>query len=705
VSPIVTTTYTLTVTGANNQTDTCSTTITVTSAPLAPTCVQFEPTSNSIAAGETTNLNWMTQNAVSVSISGLTGPFTLNGTRPVSPTVSTTYTLTAIGADGQTVSCVTTITVRPVSNAPLCTGFVATPTTVTTGSSTVLTWSSMNAVSAFIDNGVGSVATSGPAARVTVTPLQNTTYTLTVFGIRNDVSSACTATVTVSNTPQVITCQNNVNFTANPSSIRRGGDTTLSWSTNGIESLRFDNGITSTALSGSTTVSPANSTTYNLIATTGRTTISCPVTVSVSTGGGGGGSSGPRCELTVSKNKIKSGEKVTLSWDSSRATDLVIVDQTTKKDIVSTEGLSNSDKEDLFEGDKIVTPTKDTTYLMTVSRGSRERTCRVTVDVTDGVTVDQVRDQQPLISGISLDQVPYTGFEAGPILTVLFYLLLMAWALYVAYLLVIKRDQLGGLALATNQKTEVSTRFVSETISPQMLNASVATKDETISFLPDNLPVAVVGYENLKDTTEEVVEENDHSLSESEMVQIENYAHSKQILLSSDAINYFVSNTSSDIERINVLDKVIKAAKEKYPAEDGWVVLNENRMKEVCLSCQSNSEKKEEVVNFIPTVIPSGAGSLAEAIVTGNIVSAYEMIGNRPMFALADAAADLDNVYRIRRGGEGKVSELLMKETANLSDEKILQLIQALTGAIDGTYTDEAAAVKMSIMKAVKVIN
>ena len=71
---------------------------------------------------------------------------------------------------------------------------------------------------------------------------------------------------------------------------------------------------------------------------------------------------------------------------------------------------------------------------------------------------------------------------------------------------------------------------------------------------------------------------------------------------------------------------------------------------------------------------------------------------------LADAAADLDAVYRLRRGGKGSVSELLMKETASLTDEQILAVIAALTGALDGVYTDEAAAVKMAIMKAIKVV-
>ncbi|MCA9360248.1 hypothetical protein KC850_04430, partial [Candidatus Kaiserbacteria bacterium] len=182
-----------------------------------------------------------------------------------------------------------------------------------------------------------------------------------------------------------------------------------------------------------------------------------------------------------------------------------------------------------------------------------------------------------------------------------------------------------------------------------------------------------------------------------------NRAHEQKALLSSDAVRYFVETTTGEVERNEALDAVIAEAKKNYPLEDGWIVINESRMQNLCAVCQANfvatKEAKEE---FVPATIPEGSGSLAEAIVTGNVVAAYEMIGNRPMFALADAASDLDSVYRNRKGGNEIVSDMLSAETANLSDEQIKNMIAALTSALDGTYTDEASAVKMAIMKAVK---
>src|SRR6185312_6114685 len=55
----------------------------------------------------------------------------------------------------------------------------ATPTNIAIGSSTLLTWSSSNASSASINNGIGSVATAGSQS---ASPTVTTTYTLSVTG-------------------------------------------------------------------------------------------------------------------------------------------------------------------------------------------------------------------------------------------------------------------------------------------------------------------------------------------------------------------------------------------------------------------------------------------------------------------------------------------------------------------------------------------
>lgn len=668
--------------------------------PVA-SCDAFSAAPTVIQKGQSSTLTWGTTNATRVVIDNAIGEVAASGTMSVSPLATTTYTLTAYGTGDQKDTCTATITVKdvPVETLPKCESFTATPTTTPVGGGTVnLAWATKDATGVSISPTIGSVATTGTTS---VNVSTSTTYTLTATNVDGNKDTCTVAIVVPPPTTEVITCADNVTISVADSLIRRGNSTTLSWSTTGITGVSFDNGITSTALSGSTTVSPTNTTTYTLTATDGTTSVACPVTVRVESGGGGGGSNAPRCELEISKTKIKLGESVVLTWDSTRATELFIEDQTEDRKIITTEGKLSSEKDDLFDGKITVKPKEDTRYLLTVKRGSSTRTCAVKVEVEDGVTFTQIRDQQPLVAGISLTEVPYTGFEAGPILTLLFYALLMAWALYVAYLIVIRRDVFGGLTLAT---AKAAPKSVPEEIRPDVFVAKVQAPEMPVSTLPTNLPTggAVVGYASAVEA-ETKVSTNVHNIDDAEMTAIENQAHAERVLLSSDAIRHFIATTSNVSERTDALNQVIIAAKAQFPAEDGWIVLNEKRMQELCVVCAANAVKSAKAP-YIPAVIPDGSGSLAEAIVGGNVVAAYELIGHRPMFALADAAADLDAVYRIRRGGNAVASELLMKSTASLTDAQILAMIEALTGALDGTYTDEGAAVKMSIMKAIKVV-
>lgn len=352
----------------------------------------------------------------------------------------------------------------------------------------------------------------------------------------------------------------------------------------------------------------------------------------------------------------------------------------------------------MFDGEIKLKPTRDTKYTLLAERGSREDECSVEVEMDD-LTVLQTRDQQPLVAGIALSNVPYTGFEAGPVLTLMFYLLLMAWALYVTYFLVLRqRTNSGEVYFTPNVQTAggsdkgVESMRQAESIRPDaFVAASVAEAPSATT--PNNLPVGqTVGYENYfagnavsEKTVDEVV------------TQLENRAHSQRALLSSDAVEYFMKTTEGGVERNEAMDSVISEAKKHYPLEDGWIVINQARMQSLCETCVVKTEQED-----VLSELPKGSGSLAEAIVTGNVVAAYEMIGNRPMFALADAAADFDAVFRNRQGGNESVSDMLTTEGAKLSDEQIKNIIKSLTGALDGTYTDEASAVKMAIMKAVK---
>ena len=663
---------------------------------IPPSCDLFEADPTEIYVGATSTLTWESTNAVKAYINNAIGEVDVDGTYIVSPLVPTTYVLTLVGVDGQEKDCSVKVDVKE-EVVPSCKYFNASPSLLPMGGGDVeLTWEVLNSVSATINPIVGSVDLLGTT---TVSITESTNFVLE-FENSDGRKDSCEAPVVVSD-PTPFSCANNVTFTATDYSIKKGNSTTLNWDTVDVDTVSISV-INETSLSGSKDVTLYNDTTYVLTATRGTQTATCPLTIEVD-GGGGGGSPSPRCELKISDKKIKRGDEITITWDTTNAREVTLKDDTGKI-LFTTDDYLSDEKEDYFDGYIKLKPTRDTEYTLIAERGSKKRECRVEVEMEDNVVVLQTRDQQPLVAGISLSQVPYTGFEAGPIMTVMFYLLLIAWALYITYLLVV-RNVTPSTVTNIGSGPVSGTSFEKEEDNTDLFAAAVAApapRTESVTF-PNNLPTGtpVIGYEN--DLNSARV--NPHQVNDIVVTELENRAHQQMALLSSDAVRHFIATTEGVVERNEALDSVIVEAKKHYPLEDGWIVVNEARMKTLCEECIANQQApKTEDYHFAPATVPEGTGSLAEAIVTGNVVAAYEMIGNRPMFALADAAADLDAVYRNRIGGTNHVSEMLTKETQNLSDAQIKEMINALTGALDGTYTDEASAVKMAILKAVKVV-
>jgi len=700
----------------------------------APACVDFTATPETITLGEESILSWEVKNATQIGINNGVGDVTGSTSISVRPSVSTVYKLTVIGVDGTTpdTSCTVPVTVLPV---PVCEDLAADNyqdplpcvyPPATTPEITIIKDDTTNKddTQAVVVGGTANfeifVTNTGNEDLVNVVvtdPLEpscNKTIGTLVVGASDtitcsttNVQSAFTNVVNVTGDsaidgqsvddtdptdvtviePAVFTCTNNVSFTASDTSIDRGQSSELTWSVTDADTVAVSR-INATGLTGTETVSPTSDTRYVLTATkSGFEPIDCPLTVNVSTGGGGGGSSTPRCELDISDTKINRGDEITLTWSSSRARELILSDDRGNV-LVTTEDKLNDEKDDLFDGEITLKPTRNTEYTLRIERGSQDRECTVDVEMDDEIVVLQTRDQAPLVAGISLTEVPYTGFEAGTFMTFLFYALLVAWALYITYVLVIPKTMLATAPALVTPKDAATYMATAEKIRPDVfspmsaMQTATSTPTAPTAAAPANLPVAAMPA---------TVEVEQDTVQTDVATDLENQAHLQQALLSSGAVQSLMVMTT-EANRSETLKQIIADAKGAYPLEDGWVVINQTRLTELTSA------------PALPTATAvTGNSSLAEAIVTGNIVAAYDMIGDRPMLSLADAAADLDTLYRNRKGASESVSDLLTSSTSGMTDQQIADMIAALTGALDGTYTDEASAVKMAIMKAVKI--
>jgi phospholipase C len=251
VSPAQTTTYVATATDANGKTATNSITINVIPAGSAPT-MTLSVSPGVVAAGQNSTLTWASTNSTSVVIkpSVLGDDVTsvaLSGSTAIVPAATTTYTATAMGASGVTASATATINILGVT-------LVANPTKIGPGQTASLSWTSANATSLSIDQGVGVV--NGPSGSLSVSPAATTIYTITA----TNGTATATATATV-NAPLAVTLK------ANPANIAPGSQSTLTWASQGAVSLSIDQGVGPvTGAAGSVAVSPTQNTTYTITA-------------------------------------------------------------------------------------------------------------------------------------------------------------------------------------------------------------------------------------------------------------------------------------------------------------------------------------------------------------------------------------------------------------------------------------------------------
>jgi hypothetical protein len=288
VGPINTSTdYVLSCSNATASSSRSVTVAVATPPPPAPT-VTLNANPLNVASGGSTQLTWSSTNANSCTASGgWSGTKATSGNQTISNlTNNTMFTLQCTGGGGSAQQSVT-VTVTGAPPAPTVT-LSANPTTVGSGQSSALTWSSTNATSCTASGGwSGTKATSGNQSTGALSA--TTMFTLACTGSGGTAQRS--VTVTVSSGPAAPT----VTLNANPTAVNVNGTSTLTWSSTNATSCTASGGWTgSKSTSGTeTTGALSNTTSYTLSCTGAGGNAQQSVTVTVNAGGGGGGGSSP----------------------------------------------------------------------------------------------------------------------------------------------------------------------------------------------------------------------------------------------------------------------------------------------------------------------------------------------------------------------------------------------------------------------------
>ena len=275
ITPTVTTTYTITCTNSvGTDVDTATVIVQDLGDDTFPS-VSIIANPSSIQQGNSSILSWSSSNATICSASnGWSGTKSLSGTLTISPSQTTTYTITCTNSAGSANDS-TLVSVSQQTQIPIV-SIIANPSIIQQGNSSILSWSSSNATNCSASNGwSGTKSLSGSQS---VSPFQTTTYTITCQNSSGQQTSDST-TITVQNNSGAPT----VILVANPTSITQGASTILSWSSSNATSCFARNGWGGAkSLSGSETASPSQTATYTITCTGSSGSASDTETVTVS---------------------------------------------------------------------------------------------------------------------------------------------------------------------------------------------------------------------------------------------------------------------------------------------------------------------------------------------------------------------------------------------------------------------------------------
>jgi phospholipase C len=237
----------------------------------------------------------------------------------------------------------------------------ANPTSAAQNGSSTLLWSSTNAKTVSIDQGVGAVAVSGS---VTVKPAQTTTYTITATGAGGSTTASTTVKVSTPTPTPTVT------ITASPAAIAPGATSTLTVTATNATSVVISNNVNSTTYTlpvagGTQIVTPTQTAIYTATTTgtSGSTTASVTVTVSANP---------PTVTITASPTAVTSGGTSTIAVTATNATSVVISNNLN----------STTYTLPVAGGTQVVTPTQTTTYTATATGAGGSVTASATITFT-----------------------------------------------------------------------------------------------------------------------------------------------------------------------------------------------------------------------------------------------------------------------------------------------------------------------------------
>ena len=512
---------------------------------------------------------------------------------------------------------------------------------------------------------------------------------------------------------------------------------TLSWSTQNATSFIINQGIGSVTpvAAGSVSVSATTTTTYIGTVVGAGGTKTCQATVEFTP-------PGPFCTLSINKNEIRTGESIKLTWTSGNVTQGFITNYGT------TTPVSGATSDDVY-------PPTDTTYVGTFWGPYGTTTCSASVRVTTGgcqgscggggmnppnVVLYQKPGETPLVASVFLSQIPYTGFEAGPMLTAVFWLAVALLAAMVAYF-TLRRNGFGAfsnqIASFAGVPTEAEIRRTLE--SHGDLAPLEDAPDAEAEIQPIVASVAIAPAPRMTQTAFVPVQPKapvkngtpaEEGIPALEDV-LESRAHAAGVLMSPESVALAAELAEDRADTLKIFGEILNDAVRTIPREDGWIMLTSDRLEELAAGKAEKAPEKHIVSTETPTYVlntakaapetPADAAPLSRideasasafvgAVLSGNreqafgIIRSMEHDGVNPTTLMTSAATVLDRLYRVRQGGQNGIDAALLAASQNVANDSLHRMVEIFTHALDTVYSNPFTGIKLALAQAFDIV-
>ena len=250
-TPTTTTTYTFTATRSGYNAASSALTATVVDPPVIDSFT-ISPL-NYVTTGNSVTLSWQTTNATSVSIDQGIGSVSVDGSKNYTTTTAgpITFTLTAVNSVGGTLGTTTAQVSIQVVNPPTIDSFSINPNPVNQDTTTTLSWTTTDANTVSINQGVGTGLSSDGSVDVIATvpssgagsfpgaPTYGNGYRIYTLTATNIANTSVTKTAQL----DVIPLPPSVTLSVSPTTVNFGESSSLSWVTTYSNTGSIDQGI------------------------------------------------------------------------------------------------------------------------------------------------------------------------------------------------------------------------------------------------------------------------------------------------------------------------------------------------------------------------------------------------------------------------------------------------------------------------------